>query len=74
MNRGTYNQLVHLGKGPRMFGFNVVAPGQSGNPSSPHFSDQLELYTEWRYKPMHLGRQDLHPHAQSTVRLHVQVD
>ena len=74
MNRGTYNQLVHLGQGPRMFGFNVVAPGQSGMPSSPHFADQLELYATWRYKPMRLDRNDLHGHAESSVTLHADPD
>ena len=59
MNRGTYNQLVHLGNGSKLFAQNVVAPGQSGLPSSPHFADQLELYATWRYKQMRLDRQDL---------------
>ena len=58
MNRGTYNQIVHLSKGPQMFAFNVVAPGQS-DPASPHFANQLELLATWRYKPMRLGRDDL---------------
>ena len=31
-----------------MFGVNVVAPGQSGDPRSSHFVDQLELYATWR--------------------------
>lgn len=70
MNRGTYNQLVHLGKGPQHFAFNVVAPGQSGIVSSPHFADQLALYTTWRYKPMRLDRNDLHGHAESSITLY----
>ena len=74
MNRGTYNQLVHLGKGPQMFAFNVVAPGQSGVPSSPHFSDQLELYATWRYKPMRLDGNDLHGHVESSLTLHADSD
>jgi acyl-homoserine lactone acylase PvdQ len=70
MNRGTYNQIVHLGKGPQMYGQNVVAPGQSGVPTSPHFADQLPLYANWLYKPMRLNRQDLHGFVQSTITLH----
>lgn len=54
MNRGTYNQIVHLGRGRALRAENVVAPGQSGDPASPHFSDQLALYATWRYKPMRL--------------------
>lgn len=56
MNRGTYNQLVDL-RG-RVQAWNVVAPGQSGDPTSPHFSDQLELYATWEYKEMVLRRVD----------------
>jgi penicillin G amidase len=52
MNRGTYNQLVHHGR--HLYAKNVVAPGQSGDPDSPHFDDQLQLYVNWRYKPMRL--------------------
>lgn len=70
MNRGTYNQLVHLGTGARLYGENVVAPGQSGLVSSPHFADQLELYTTWRYKPMRLNRQDLRDAFGSAIILH----
>jgi penicillin G amidase len=54
MNRGTYNQIVHLGHGRELWAENVVAPGQSGDPASPHFADQLPLYESWRYKPMRL--------------------
>ena len=70
MNRGTYNQLVHLGPGRHLFGRNVVAPGQSGDPASPHFADQLPLYANWRYKPMRLDRSDLDGHITSVTRLH----
>jgi len=56
MNRGTYNQLVHL-RG-RVEAWNVIAPGQSGDPTSPHFADQLELYATWEYKEMVLRRAD----------------
>ncbi len=69
MNRGTYNQIVHLGKGPQMVGMNVISPGQSGNPFSPHFSDQLPLYAGWTYKPMRLNRPDLLGYTESVVRL-----
>jgi penicillin amidase len=70
MNRGTYNQIVHLGKGPDLFGQNVVAPGQSGLPTSPHFSDQLQLYATWTYKPMRLDRRDLQGFIESSITLH----
>ena len=74
MNRGTYNQLVHLGTGPQLFGQNVVAPGQSGNPFSPHFADQLELYATWRYKPMRLDREDVRDFTGSALTLRADPD
>jgi acyl-homoserine lactone acylase PvdQ len=69
MNRGTYNQLVHLGPGRHLWAENVVAPGQSGDPASPHFADQLQLYATWRYKPMRLDRSDLTGHVSSATPL-----
>ncbi len=70
MNRGTYNQIVHLGAGRHVWAENVVAPGQSGDPASPHFSDQLALYATWCYKPMRLDLPDLTGHITSTTSLH----
>lgn len=69
MNRGTYNQIVHLGKGPKLFGQNVISPGQSGDPFNPHFADQLGLYATWTYKPMRLTRHDLMNYTESITRL-----
>jgi acyl-homoserine lactone acylase PvdQ len=48
---------------------NVVAPGQSGEATSPHFADQLDLYATWTYKPMRLTRSDLRGHTESVVEL-----
>jgi penicillin amidase len=67
MNRGTYNQIIALG--PVVHGENVVAPGQSGDPRSPHFADQLQLYATWRYKPMHLNGPDIDDHTATTVTI-----
>jgi penicillin amidase len=71
MNRGTYNQLVHLGEGRDLHARNVIAPGQSGDYRSPHFADQLPLYQGWTYKPMRLDRRDLEGHVESVTRLAV---
>jgi penicillin G amidase len=51
MNRGTYNQIVEFTKNDAK-SVNILPPGQSGNPFSPHFDDQRELYANWGYKPM----------------------
>jgi penicillin G amidase len=64
MNRGTYNQIISLDWGGPS-GENVVAPGQSGDPRSSHFADQLTLYTSWRYKTMRIKQADVLAHATS---------
>lgn len=69
MNRGTYNQLVHLGKGDDLHARNVISPGQNGDFRSPHFADQLPLYANWKYKPMRLTREDQLEHSESVTRL-----
>ncbi len=69
-DRGTYNQVVSLLPGGPV-GENVVAPGQSGDVRSPHFTDQLGLYATWRYKPMRLTRADLAGHTSGTLVLAV---
>jgi acyl-homoserine lactone acylase PvdQ len=52
-------------------GVNVVAPGQSGDLTSPYFGDQLSLYANWLYKPMRLTKQDLAGHISSVTVLHL---
>lgn len=69
VNRGTYNQIVYLGAGSRLSAENVISPGQSGDPASPHFADQLELYATWQYKPMRLTERDLRGHTESVETL-----
>jgi penicillin amidase len=69
MNRGTYNQIVELSG--RVRAENVIAPGQSGDPTSPHFADQLPLYATWRYKDMRLTLADLVGHTESVTQLTV---
>lgn len=49
-DRGSYIQVIELGD--PVVGENVLPPGQSENPSSPHFSDQRDLASWWMFKPM----------------------
>ncbi|MFA0781916.1 penicillin acylase family protein [Fervidibacter sacchari] len=51
-NRGAYIQLVEVTSPPR--GFNILPPGQSEDPKSPHYSDQHPLALRWQFKPMEL--------------------
>jgi penicillin G amidase len=52
-SRGTYIQAVELAR-PRLHGDWILPPGQSEDPHSPHYSDQLSLAGWWRYAPMQL--------------------
>lgn len=49
-NRGAYIQIVEVSSPPK--GFNILPPGQSEDPKSPHYSDQHSLAMWWRFKPM----------------------
>lgn len=47
--RGTFQMAVELGPdGPRAD--TLAAPGQSENPESKHFRDQVGLFEKWQYK------------------------
>lgn len=50
-DRGSYIQIITL-TSPWVYGINVLPPGQSENPNSPHFSDQRDLASWWMFKPM----------------------
>ncbi len=51
-NRGAYIQLVEVSSPPK--GFNILPPGQSEDPNSPHYADQHPLAMRWQFKPMTL--------------------
>jgi penicillin amidase len=50
-SRGTYIQVVELSK-PVIRSVNILPPGQSEDPKSPHFGDQREMAGYWQFKPM----------------------
>ncbi|MGH2723626.1 MAG: penicillin acylase family protein [Actinomycetota bacterium] len=47
----------------------VYPGGQSGNPTSPHFADQIELWAEGRAHPLPFTPAAIEEHAASTLRL-----
>jgi penicillin amidase len=57
-NRGTYIQIVETG-GRGFRAVNILPPGQSEDPASPHYGDQREMAGYWRFKPMLFTRADL---------------
>jgi penicillin amidase len=58
--RGTYIQIVELSK-PSFRGVNILPPGQSEDPLSPHYGDQREMAAYWRFKSMLYKRDQLEP-------------
>jgi len=46
----------------------LICGGESGDPASPHFTDQAQLYTEGRFRDAWLTREDVLAHAASRYR------
>ena len=44
----------------------LLAGGNSGNPSSTHFTDQLEMYTKGKFKDVLFYKEDVLKHAERT--------
>jgi penicillin amidase len=51
-DRGSYIQIIQFGA--EFFGETVLPPGQSEDPTSPHYADQRDLAGWWLFKPMRL--------------------
>ncbi|VVT14684.1 Penicillin amidase [Sphingomonas sp. EC-HK361] len=54
--------------GPRVKAMAVMAGGQSGDPASPHFADQIARYAEGRLRPVYFYPQDLTGHVERRYR------
>ena len=50
--------------GPRVRAWAVTAGGESGDPASPHFSDQAGRYASGDLRPIYFYREDLEGHVQ----------
>jgi len=82
MNRGTENDLIVFGAAGargKVQAWDVVAPGQSGfiapdGTPSPHYADQLELYTMYGRKPLAHDADAVTQATRSTERLRVEVE
>jgi penicillin amidase len=56
--RGTYQVEVEMTpQGPRAV--TLSAPGQSEHPGSKHYSDQVDLFARWQYKPFVWRREEM---------------
>ncbi len=63
----TYRQLFDLADWDR--GLATSAPGQSGQPGSPHYGDLLPLWAEGRYFPLVFSRSKVEEVARHRLRL-----
>lgn len=63
----SWRQIIDLGDLDASLG--VITTGQSGNPESPHFRDQLDLWAEGAHHPLPFTRGAVEAHAARTLRL-----
>jgi acyl-homoserine lactone acylase PvdQ len=52
--------------GKKVIAKSLLAGGESGNPSSKHFNDQLEMYTKGQFKDVLFYKEDVMKHAEKT--------
>ena len=50
--------------GPTVRAKAIMTGGESGDPASPHFTDQAQMYAEGRFRDVLFTRQDVLAHAQ----------
>jgi acyl-homoserine lactone acylase PvdQ len=49
--------------GPKIKAYSLLAGGQNGNPNSPHFFDQGQMYAEGKFKDIYFYKSDVLKHA-----------
>ncbi|MFL0205580.1 penicillin acylase family protein [Aquirufa sp. 2-AUSEE-184A6] len=49
--------------GPKIKAYSLLAGGQNGSPSSPHFFDQGKMYAEGQFKEVYFYKSDVLKHA-----------
>ena len=52
--------------GDRVNAKSILAGGQSGDPDSPHFDDQAQMYADVEFKDVHYYKEDVVKHAEET--------
>lgn len=63
----SYRQIIDLGDFDNSRA--VISTGNSGNPASPHYRDQSEMWVTCEYHPMPFNRQAVEKEATGTLRL-----
>ncbi len=64
VNGNSFICAVEFGK--RIKAKSLLAGGESGNPASKHFSDQLEMYAKGTFKDVLFYKEDVLQHAEKT--------
>jgi acyl-homoserine lactone acylase PvdQ len=52
--------------GPKIKAYSLLAGGQNGSPSSPHFFDQGKMYADGQFKEVYFYKSDVLKHAVSS--------
>jgi acyl-homoserine-lactone acylase len=52
--------------GPKIKAYSLLAGGQNGDPASPHFFDQGQMYAEGKFKDIYFYKSDVLKHAVTT--------
>lgn len=63
----SYRQIIDLGNFSNSV--TMLVPGQSGNPQSSHYDDQVEMLLNNYYKPMFWERKDVEENAKHVLEL-----
>jgi penicillin amidase len=67
VNGATYRHIFDLADWDR--GIATSAPGQSGQPGSPHYADLLPLWAEGKYFPLVYSRAKVEAHTRHRLTL-----
>lgn len=63
----SYRQIIDLSDFDRSL--SVITSGNSGNPSSPHYRDQTEMWVRGQYHPMPFSREAVEKESEGRLRL-----
>ena len=64
VNGNSFICVVEFGK--RIQARSLLAGGESGDPTSPHFFDQGEMYSKGQFKDVLFYKEDVVKHAEKT--------